>query len=243
MVRPNGGKAATFSSLRGDDRWSIHPRVSRYRKEEGRDVSSRTQNERSNGSGSIDAQTLPTRTRNGTEIKREDVFDVLSNARRRYAIELLNQYDPGEEIELGDLVEYVAARENDTAISDVDYKQRKRVYSSLRQTHLQKLDDCGLIEYDRNRGTIELGDAISEVQMHLEYVPEDDIPWCFHYLGLTVILGGIVALAGFGLYPFTELSTVAFGTIVTAVFGLSAVVHTVHTRRNEIGSNVQLDDY
>ncbi|WP_418284686.1 DUF7344 domain-containing protein [Halorubrum sp. DTA46] len=206
-------------------------------------MSSNPQNQRSNGSGGIAVRRLPTRTPHDTEIEREDVFDVLSNARRRYAIELLNQYDPGDEIDLSDLVEYVAARENDTTVADVDYKQRKRVYSSLRQTHLQKLDDCGLIEYDRSRGTIKLDDAVTEVQMHLEYVPEDDIPWCFHYLGLTVVLGGIVALAGLGLHPFTELSTVAFGTIVTAVFGLSAVVHTIHTRRNEIGSNVQLGEH
>lgn len=205
-------------------------------------MSSKPQNERSGGSGSIGVRTVPNRTRNGTEIGRDAVFDVLSNARRRYAIELLNQHEPGDEIELGDLVEYVAARENDTTIANVDYKQRKRVYSSLRQTHLPKLDDCGLIEYDRSRGTIELGDAVTEVRMHLEYVPENDIPWCFHYLGLTAILGGIVALVGFGIYPFTELSTVAFGTITTAVFGLSAAVHTVHTRRNEIGSNVRLDE-
>lgn len=207
-----------------------------------RDVSSKPQNKRSDGSGSIDVRTLPTRPRNEGEIDREAVFDVLSNARRRYAIELLNRHEPGDEIDLGDLVDYVAARENDTTVAKLDYKQRKRVYSSLRQTHLPKLDDCGLIEYDRSRGTIDLGDAVTEVQMHLEYVPENDIPWCFHYLGLTATLGGIVAFAGLGLYPFTELSTVAFGTIATVVFGLSAIVHTVHTRRNEIGSNLRPDE-
>jgi hypothetical protein len=205
-------------------------------------VSSEQQKERTDGAGSIAVQTLRTRPQDDTEIDREQVFDVLSNARRRYAIELFNRHEPGDRIELSDLVEYVAARENDTTPAEVDYKQRKRVYSSLRQTHLPKLDDCNLIEYDRSRGTIELGHAVDEVQMHLEYVPENDIPWCFHYLGLTAILAGIVALAGFGFYPFSELSTVAFGAIATGVFGLSAVVHTIYTRRNELGSDVGLDE-
>ncbi|WP_170938324.1 hypothetical protein [Halorubrum sp. Hd13] len=49
---------------------------------------------------------------------------MLSNARRRYAIELLNRHEPGDEIDLSDLVEYVAARENDTTVANVDYKQR-----------------------------------------------------------------------------------------------------------------------
>ena len=176
------------------------------------------------------------------DLDRDAIFDVLSNARRRYAIEYLKGHDPGDEIELSDLVDYIAACENDISIPEVDYKQRKRVYSSLRQTHLPKLNECDLIEYDRDRGTIALSDAVSEVQMHLEYVPENDIPWCYHYLGLAATLGGVVALVGFGFYPFAELSTVAFGGIVTAVFGVSAVVHTLHTKRNELGSEVEVSE-
>jgi uncharacterized membrane protein HdeD (DUF308 family) len=74
----------------------------------------------------------------------------------------------------------------------------------------------------------------------MEYVPENDIPWCYHYLGLAAILGVVVALVGLGVYPFAELSTVAFGGIVTVVFGVSAVVHTLHTKRNELGSDVEV---
>jgi hypothetical protein len=174
------------------------------------------------------------------ELDRDAIFDVLSNARRRYAIEYLKGHEPGDEIELSDLVDYIAACENDVSIAEIDYKQRKRVYSSLRQTHLPKLNECNLIEYDRDRGTIALSDAVSEVQMHMEYVPENDIPWCYHYLGLAAILGVVVALVGLGVYPFAELSTVAFGGIVTVVFGVSAVVHTLHTKRNELGSDVEV---
>lgn len=205
-------------------------------------MSSKTNSEGSDDSDSIAALTLPNRTGHDADVDREDIFDVLSNARRRYAIELLKQHDPGDEVDLSDLVEYIAARENGTTTANVSYKQRKRVYSSFRQTHLPKLDDCDMIEYDRDRGTIELGDAVTEARMHLEYVPEDDIPWCYYYLGLTAVLGGIIALIGLGVQPFSELSTVAFGTIATVLFGLSAAIHTTHTRRNEIGSNFRFDE-
>ena len=177
----------------------------------------------------------------GPELDREDIFDVLSNGRRRYAIEYLKSRDEGETIELGDLVDYIAARENDTTVAQVSYKQRKRVYSSLRQTHLPKLSDCGLIEYDRNRGTIALAEGVREVQMHLEYVPADDIPWCYHYLGLAGVMGTVVGLVWLGVYPFGDLTTAGFGTILTAAFGVSAVVHTIHTRRNELGSDLEVD--
>lgn len=182
-----------------------------------------------------------TGTARETELDREDIFDVLSNGRRRYAIEYLKSHDGGETIELADLVDYIAARENDTTVTQVNYKQRKRVYSSLRQTHLPKLSDCGLVEYDRDRGTIALADGVREVQMHLEYVPEDDIPWCYHYLGLASIMGVVVGLVWLGVYPFSDLTTVGFGAILTSAFGISAAVHTIHTKQNEIGSDLEVD--
>lgn len=203
-------------------------------------MSSKSRSRPSDDTGSVAERASSNGKSGDDELNRDAIFDVLSNARRRYAIEYLKGHEPGDEIELSDLVDYIAACENDISIPEVDYKQRKRVYSSLRQTHLPKLNDCDLIEYDRDRGTIALSDAVSEVQMHLEYVPENDIPWCYHYLGLALTLGGVVALVGFGVYPFAELSTVAFGGIVTVVFGVSAVVHTLHTKRNELGSDVEV---
>lgn len=181
------------------------------------------------------------RTARNGELDRDDIFDVLSNGRRRYAIEYLKGHDEGETIELGDLVDYIAARENDTTVKQVSYKQRKRVYSSLRQTHLPKLSDCGLVEYDRERGTIALAEGVKKVQMHLEYVPEDDIPWCYHYLGLAGIMGTVVGLVWLRVYPFSDLTTAGFGTILTAAFGISAVVHTIHTKQNELGSDLEVD--
>lgn len=205
-------------------------------------MSSKARSYSTDDSGSVaDRASSNGESRDG-ELDRDAIFDVLSNARRRYAIEYLKRHEAGDEIELSDLVDYITACENDVSIAEVDYKQRKRVYSSLRQTHLPKLADCNLIEYDRDRGTIALSDAVSEVQMHLEYVPENDIPWCYHYLGLAVILGGVVALVWFGVYPFADLSTVAFGGVVTVIFGASAVVHTLHTKRNELGSEVEVNE-
>ncbi|MDZ5810173.1 hypothetical protein U4E84_02235, partial [Halorubrum sp. AD140] len=152
------------------------------------------QSEQSDDLDSISDRKTTNGTAHGPGLDRDAIFDVLSNGRRRYAIEYLRGHAEGETIELGDLVDYIAARENDTTVAEVSYKQRKRVYSSLRQTHLPKLSDCGLIEYDRGRGAIALADGVREVQMHLEYVPEDDIPWCYHYLGLAVIMGAVVGL-------------------------------------------------
>lgn len=204
-------------------------------------MSSDVRNTRSGRAGEITNGTAAANTNDASSLDREGVFDVLSNSRRRYAVEYLKKHDEGSHIELSDLVDYIAARENDTSITRVDYKQRKRVYSSLRQSHLPKLQEYDLIEYDKNRGTIGLNDAIREVQMHLEYVPENDIPWCYHYLGLAAVAGGVVVLKSLSVSPFSELSMVPFGTVITVVFGVSAIVHTLYTKRNRLGSHVEVN--
>lgn len=210
------------------------------RRREGEDVNQEIQSQRSDDPDKNSDRETTRGNERGPELDREDIFDVLSNGRRRYAIEYLKSHDETETIELSDLVDYIAARENDTTVPQVSYKQRKRVYSSLRQTHLPKLSDCRLIEYDRDRGTIALADGVKKIQMHLEYVPEDDIPWCYHYLGLAGIMGTVVGLVWLGVYPFSDLTTAGFGTILTAAFGGSAVVHTIHTKRNELGSDLEM---
>lgn len=171
---------------------------------------------------------------------REQIFEVLSNERRRHTLQYLERYG-NRTIELRELVTHVAARENDTAVERLNSAQRKRVYTALRQTHLPKLDNYDLIEYDSRRGELELTDHAREAQMHLEYVPANDIPWCYYYLGLTAILSGIAALAWLSVFPFAGLSGMAIVAVALAAFGLSAACHALQTRRNTIGTGTGAD--
>lgn len=173
-------------------------------------------------------------------LSREEIFDVLSNERRRHALHYLKRHED-RRVDLGSLVDYIAARENDTDPGAVDYKQRKRVYSALRQTHLPKLDECDLIEYDERRGEVRLEGVAREVQMHLEYVPEHDIPWCYHYLGLTGTFGVVLLLTHAAVFPFGHLSGLAFATIALLAFGVSAVVHAVYTNRRRLGAEEPIE--
>ena len=45
-------------------------------------------------------------------------------------------------------MEYVAAWENDTTVERIGSTERKRVYTALRQSHLDRMADAGIIEYD-----------------------------------------------------------------------------------------------
>lgn len=172
-------------------------------------------------------------------IARDQIFEVLSNERRQHILEYLKRN--GEDAaSLRELVDYVAAAENDTTVEDLDSAERKCVYTALRQSHLPKLDECNVVRYDQRRGEVELTDDAREVQMYLEYVPEHDIPWCYYYLGLTAILGSITGLVLLDVYPFAGLSNSVLVAMIIGAFGLSAVIHTIQTRRNELGRGTGL---
>lgn len=170
-----------------------------------------------------------------TELPREEVFDVLSNERRQCVLHYLKQVD-GRRVELREVVDYVTAWENNAAIGDVSSDERKRVYTALRQSHLPRLEEAGIIEYEHLRGEIELTDRAEEVQMYLEYVPKHDIPWSEYYLGLAAVSAALVAVTWLGIYPFGGLSGIVLAGILAAIFLASALVHTYHMSKHRLGS-------
>lgn len=169
------------------------------------------------------------------ELPREEVFDVLSNERRQCVLHYLKQTD-GRRVELREIVDYVTAWENDATLGNVSSDERKRVYTALRQSHLPRLEDAGIIEYEHLRGEIELTDRAREVQLYLEFVPKHDIPWSEYYLGLAAVSTALVAATWLGVFPFGQLSGIALAGILATVFLVSAGVHTYHMSKNRLGN-------
>ena len=87
---------------------------------------------------------------NTEQLSRDEVYDILSNARRRFVIYFLR--DRREPVELSELSDRVAAWENDVPVEELTDQQVKRVYVSLYQTHIPKLEDTGIVEYDSDSG-------------------------------------------------------------------------------------------
>ena len=94
------------------------------------------------------------------------VFGILKNSRRRKVIKYLRQRE--ERISMSDLAEHIAAVENGTTPRMLTSKQRKRVYVALYQCHLPKMDDAGVVDFNNDRGTIELGEEAVEFEAHLK---------------------------------------------------------------------------
>ena len=173
--------------------------------------------------------------------RQEEIFEVLSNERRRYALAYLEQCEDGSAA-LSTLATQVAAVENDVPPDRVPSQDRKSVYVGLRQTHLPKMDQYGLVDYDRDRGEIELTETAEQAHTYMEYVPEHDIPWSYHYFGLSAIMGVITVLAWVGLGPFGELGGLTLAILAIAAVGASAVVHTVYTVRHRLDRAIEFEN-
>ena len=172
----------------------------------------------------------------GPELAHDDVFEVLSNDRRRCIVHYLKKHD-ARRIDLRELVDYVAAWETDTPIDKLDGDKRKSVYAAIRQTHLPKMEDAGIVEYDHLRGEVALTDCAREVELYLEYVPDNDIPWSELYLGQSAVAVALVAVGWTGIYPFGWLSAWWLALGVAIVFTVTAAVHTYQSAQRRLGTS------
>ena len=164
---------------------------------------------------------------------RDEIFTALSNARRRRVIKYLKQNTT--EARVRDIAEQLAAWENDLEISEVSYKQRKRVYTALHQSHLPKLAASGFIDYESDRGIVSLTEESRKLDVYLEVVSENDILWSEYYVGLAAVCGLLAAAAWAGTVPFGAVSGHAYAALFALLFGVSGLIHLTITRRNRVG--------
>lgn len=161
------------------------------------------------------------------------VFEVLQKRRRRYAFHYLRQQ--GEEVSIGDLSDHVAAWESGTSVEGVDLSARQRVYVSLLQNHLPKMDEEDMVTFDPDSGTVALTNNAAALDIYLETVPRNDILWAQYYLGLTVLSGGFLLLVAQGVSPFVDYTMVVWGSI-TVAFLLSTLLHHRYLRVRRLGT-------
>lgn len=163
---------------------------------------------------SLESQTAPSSSisddetdseERGYNLPLDEVFEILKNSRRRETLRYLQEN--GGETTLSEVAEHIAALENDTTVRAISSTQRKRVYVGLYQCHLPKMDDTGVIDFEQNRGTIELGPNADQLYPYLDE-PESR-EWHKLYMGVT--------LAGVGLFAATQLGGASIGLTPTVV--------------------------
>lgn len=168
-------------------------------------------------------------------ISDDELFEVLSNRRRRYTVHALEDTESAAEI--GDVAEQVAAWEYDVDVEEVSYEERKRVYTALQQSHLPMMDEAGVVEFNKDRGVVEPTDSLDDIEVYMEVVQGNEIPWSVYYLGLSGVAASLTAAVWLSAWPFALLPDVAWATAVTAMFAASAIAHTYFARGQRIGES------
>lgn len=126
------------------------------------------------------------------------IFEILKNSRRREVLHYLRDCEPGERVSLGELAEHVAAIENDTTTDALTSSQRKRVYVGLYQCHLPKMDDMGVVDFNQDRGHVELAAAADNLTEYLDRpATEDSVDW-YRYYGVISLVGIAILALSFG---------------------------------------------
>lgn len=102
-----------------------------------------------------------------------DVYDVLAAKRRRQLLLVLDDRDDSE-IPLAEAARTIATQEEETPPSELPAEAYERVYVSLYQAHLPKLDRLGAVEWQENNGLIcsapsvsGLASVIREIEHHI----------------------------------------------------------------------------
>lgn len=170
-------------------------------------------------------------------LSKDTLFEILKNRRRREALAYLKLN--GGTGKLGEMAEHIAARENGVELGALSSSQRKRVYIGLYQCHLPKMATAGVVDFDKNRGTVALRALAARLYPYLDAeggerdatrtatavadaVPPETTP---APAASAVLAGlGVAALAGVAGVPGFELLSPVVWAVVCALGLLVAAV-------------------
>ncbi|WP_049894601.1 DUF7344 domain-containing protein [Halogranum rubrum] len=153
----------------------------------------------------------------------DNLFEILKNERRREVLDFLNTN--GGSATLSDVAEHIAAIENGIDLHAISSQQRKRVYIGLYQVHLPKMASYGIIDFEKNRGTIELRPAAAPLLPYLyadPVVPESNLitlrlsAVVVYVLLVAAGLLGVPVLSGLPAAGWAIASTVALLAFVVS---------------------------
>lgn len=164
-------------------------------------------------------------------LESSEVFSLLANRRRLEAIKVLSGVDGA--IEFGELAETLACVEQETTREALSSDDRQAVYVSLYQTHVPKLRDAGVVEYDDDAGLVAPTDDLSQLTQYLDVDGDESSRW--QWLDYHV-LGGTLSVALWMLHFLSVLG--GYGVLihvlsVTSTTGVT-VAHLVSSVRSEL---------
>jgi hypothetical protein len=154
-----------------------------------------------------------------TVLPEVEVYQVLSNSRRREVLtELQGQTEP---VSLRELSEAIAGAE--AGYYPAPRPLRKSVTNTLHQTHLPKMHELGLIEYDPDRKIVSACPEARQVRRYMDVTTGLGVTWGEYYRALG-ILGLFFTVASLTLSPgFAAIDPLVPATLFLCAFALSTI--------------------
>lgn len=173
-------------------------------------------------------------TAHGEELSEDEIFDILSNRRRRFVVHALVRAD--EPMDICELSIFVTAWHLGIDPDDVEYEDRRNVYSTLRRTHLPKMEAKGLVTVDEENSTVEPTPTLQDLDVYVEVLEGWEIPWGLYYVGLAGTAAVFLLAVATGAPGFAGFEPLDVGVFTVATFGVSSVVHNIVDRRTRLGN-------
>jgi DNA-binding transcriptional ArsR family regulator len=100
-------------------------------------------------------------------------LEMLGSKRRRYVLYVLQNR---KKATFKEVTERVAIWETETVSEELDERTRENIRVNLHHSHLPKLEDAGMITYDRQSGAVYLRDLSDTMEEILDYYKNIERP-------------------------------------------------------------------
>lgn len=152
-------------------------------------------------------------------IPEPDVYHLFSNFRRREVMTIL--WRNATDISLRELSELIA--ETEAEVSPAPRGLRESVYNALHRTHLPKLDEFGLLEYDPDRKHVRPVPDSRRYSRYMDTLSPVGLSWGEYYRGLGVA-GLFATVASLAHVPVFEIvDPLIFSSGALTLFSLSTL--------------------
>lgn len=165
----------------------------------------------------------------------DELFDIMSNSRRRAVFHYLKQGD-GVDVEISELSRELAAWECGIDPEQVTYDDRHSIHTSLRQFHLPKMEEGGLVEFNDQGTRVTLTEDADRMDLYVEAVSEGEVRWSTYFLSLSAVLALVTGAATLGIEPLAVLSAQGWVVLESIAFVVSSIVFWSSQQDDLLGS-------
>ncbi|WP_128904680.1 DUF7344 domain-containing protein [Halorubrum amylolyticum] len=178
--------------------------------------------------------TANTSNSNKGELSDDEIYDVLSNRRRRFVIHALKRREGP--VEISELSAYITAWEIGVDLEEVDYEKQRSVYSTLQRTHLPNLEKKNIVTIDKEENMVRPTPQLESLDIYIEALSSKEIPWSLYYVGLAGVAITLLLAVAVEAPIFGALEPLEVGIFTVTAFGMSSVVHHIVGRRTRLGN-------